>query len=189
LRDTPEKIRFTYDRFTEYLLSEELLERIRGRELAGLRDNLPGSVRMITVFGALRRTLGSLRTRVAKYPDLVRALADDERGITLVASVLATIAMDRQLANDGDRLVHQLLTKLARSNRAHAGHGRFPLIDAVHRVLLDDEYRYWLADRDAATRARHLATLYPWFAWGMRHASELTSAAAIQYLYFLWQDE
>jgi hypothetical protein len=200
LRFYDDRIRFTYDRFVEYLLARELLARIAARgksvEVAfgALRDNLDSPYRLNTVSRALRRALRQLQ-REPRYRDLVPRLArSGERGLELVVSVMGSIAM-----RSGASGLHELLARLRRdvdrASMMHAMLGRFsplgtvfPVIDAVHRLIVDEEYSLWRDDPANGDRVAHLQPLYDAFAWGLGHRSASINAAAIQYLFFLWND-
>jgi hypothetical protein len=197
------QIRFTYDRFLEYLVSERLLAQIRSsgsREdateaaVTTIHANLAGAQKLNTVFGALRRTLVRLQAEDVEYARVVERLASDERGLSLVVSVLGRIARTPIGAQpDGLTVLTSVLYAVRESIevaiRNQQPRPGFPIIDAVYRLLLDAEYRAWLHDRSAERRQQHLEVLYEFFLWGMCHADDAISSAAKQYLYFLWQHE
>lgn len=201
LRPGPQ-IRFTYDRFVEYLLSEQLLNGIRsapkkGREATAaavedIQANLAGAQKLNTVFGSLRRTLVRLLDESVEFARVIQRLAEDERGLTLVVSVLARIAMNPVGGEkDGLAIVDALLHAVtgAIDRKASDPGLRFPVIDAVYRMLLDAEYKIWLGERPKEWRREHLDRLYQFFIWGMSHRDETISSAAQQYLFFLWRDD
>ncbi len=188
------ELRFTYDRFAEFLLAATLVERFRraregereGAALRLIRANLDGALRMNIVFGALQRLLLALQNEKCDYVLILQSVAEaDPRGLGLVVSVLARTA---RASAGGIDVLARLLRKLARQARwRRNATTRFPLIDAVYRVLQNEEYRLWLKERPAAEQARHFAVLYGYFHWGMRHREGTIAATAIQYLSFLWR--
>ncbi len=190
-------VRFVYDRYAEYLLSGALIEKIYAvavhSDLAQaaflvLKANLPGAQKLDTVFGALRRTLRVLQIHctASDYATLVQRLAtDSEHGMTLVASVMAALAMSQVGGRQGIDTLSALLQTLMNDNNARPMVA-FPVIDAVYRVLLDEEYRTWLHSTPAA-QAHHLAVLDDNFVRGIASSRDEIWAATIQYLFFLWQ--
>jgi hypothetical protein len=188
------ELRFTYDRFAEFLLADTLIQRLRfGMEktpetaaIRLIRANLDGAQRMNIVFGALQRMLFLLQNEKCDYVMILQSTAEaDPRGLGLVVSVLARTARG---SAGGIDVLERLLRKLAhRSRWPSLARTTFPLIDAVYRVLQNQEYRLWLKERPPEEQARHFAVLYGWFHWGMRHREATVSATAIQYLSFLWR--
>jgi hypothetical protein len=185
------QLRFTYDRFAQYLLSNELIAHVEALVDSGatlseagvtvIRKNLPASQRMNIVFGALQRTLLLLckGCTPAQYAGVLQSIAlIDARGLNLAISVLARVGRsDHGL---------EILSKLLKCFEGGTGAPAFPLIDAVYRILQDSEYRAWLAEYEAE-RVRHLKLLYGYFQWGLSHADDRVSAVAVQYMFFLWE--
>ena len=190
------QIRFTYDRFAEFLLSNRLLQIIQERTRSGktlenaaievVTANLAAGQQMVIVFGALRRTLVALQRKSTDYAVLLEGITrSDPRSLALVTSVLARIAR----SENGIEVVGKLFKRLeSRVKLKNGQETRFPLIDVVYRMLRDEEYRYWLAEKPEKQR-RHLDLLYGYFPWGLQHPDEKVSASAIQYLFFLWRGE
>jgi hypothetical protein len=186
------QIRFTYDRFAEYLLSARFLEMIHDRAQRGgsmpavaqavVSANLTPSQRMAVVYGALQRALVSLRTK-PDYTAILRAVAAiDARGQWLVISVLARTARD---AKDGIEVLQDLLNQLGKRERKLKK--TFPVMDSVYRVLQDEDYRLWLAEQAAEVQGRHLNRLYQYFVNGFQSTDPLVSAVAVQFLFFMWR--
>ncbi len=188
------QIRFTYDRFAEFLLSSRLLERFRQAarhetsedaavQLIGV--NLEGAQRMNVVFGALQQMLLQLQKEPCDYVRVLQRCAEiDPRGLALVISVLARTARTSPAGIDA---LEKLLKNLEGKARPSRRLTRFPLIDAVYRVLCNEEYRLWLAEQPKEARSRHFKVLNGYFHWGFRHRDGTVSRAAIQYLSFLWR--
>jgi hypothetical protein len=188
------EIRFTYDRFAEFLLADALIKRFRlagprAAESAALRlikVNLAGAQRMNIVFGALQRMLLMLQNERCDYVKVLQDTAEvDPRGLGLVVSVLARTA--RASAGGIDVLARLLRALEHRARSANRVSTRFPLIDAVYRVLQNEEYRLWLKERPPAEQSRHFSVLHGYFHWGFRHREATVSATAIQYLSFFWR--
>jgi len=206
------QVRFAYDRFAQFLFAEKICEQIKKREEAGtenqldaafdiIKDNLPGAQRMTTVFGALRRVLlvlgkemspGGAGAPSQAYSDLLRRLAtESEHGLSLAVSVLARAATLGAPEGQGLEPVRELLQRFcrdidARRPRGQGGPIGFPIIDAVYRVLLDEEYRAWRQGQPAEIRQHHNETLYSFFDWGLRNRSREIAGSSVQYLFFLW---
>lgn len=190
------QIRFTYDRFAEYLLARELMKRIEQRAqsndslesatIAVISENLLSAQQMVIVFGALRRLVLAMQKRLHNYAALLVGITQsDPRALSLVTSVLARIAR----SEDGLEVTARLLKRFEKSIRLNNGtYTRFPLIDVAYRLLKDQEYRHWL-DSHPEKQGRHLGLLYSYFLWGLQHYDEKISANAIQYLFFLWRSE
>jgi hypothetical protein len=202
LRNRGGQIRFTYDRFFEYLVSERIITSIRDAAGAGsdatdaavevIKANLAGAQKLNTVFGSLRRTLVRLQREPVEFARVIQRVAEDERGLTLVVSVLARVAMNPVGKDpDGLAVIDKLLHDVTGAIDRGAGNpgSRFPVIDAVYRMLLDTEYRIWLEERPAKRQRKHLDCLHGFFVWGMSHGDEIISGAAKQYLFFLWRDD
>jgi hypothetical protein len=200
------QIRFTYDRFAEYLLAKRLWVLIHSQEKTGkslpqsaksiFKTNLPQAQRDPVVHGALRLTLslickeifGSLARKdysigVAKYVAVLKAISEiDARGQWLVSSALAQIARSK---TGGIELLQEILKQLGKG-RSSAGR-RFPVIESVYRVLKDEDYRLWLHEQKDVQQV-HLNVLYDHFVRAFQDANAAISAAAIQYVFFLWKD-
>lgn len=197
IRVDADLVRFVYDRYAEYLLSAALIEKIRAlaeqsdfaqAAFKVLQANLAGGQKLDTVFGALRRTLRLLQSHCmpSDYALLVQRLAiESEHGMALVASVMAALAMSRVGGTQGIDTLEVLAGKLIEHNDARA-RVAFPIIDAVYRVLLDEEYRTWLTSSPSVL-ARHQKVLDNVFVHGMTSSRDEIWAAAIQYIFFLWQ--
>lgn len=186
------QIRFTYDRFAEYLLSDRFLEMIQEKVEAGMSlpaateavvaANLTASQRMAVVYGALQRTLVSLKSRT-NYPSILRAVAAiDARGQWLVISVLARTARN---VDNGIGVLQDLLNQLGKRERKRQK--PFPVMDSVYRVLQDEDYRLWLAEQTAELQKQHLDLLYRYFVTGFKSTDATVSTAAAQYLFFMWR--
>jgi hypothetical protein len=186
------QIRFTYDRFAEYLLSLRFLEMIEEKITSGMDlptaaaalvlANLTPSQRMAVVYGALQRALAALSTK-PNYSSILRVVAAiDARGQWLVISVLARAARN---VENGIVLLTDLLKQL--SVRERKGQKPFPVMDSVYRVLQDDEYRIWLAEQSPDLQTKHLDLLYKYFVDGFESSDATVSAAATQYLLFMWR--
>lgn len=211
------QIRFTYDRFSEFLLSNRLLQIIQQRSVAGqtleeaaievVAANLIGSQQMAVVFGALRRTLFVLQKRSTNYSALLEGITrSDPRGLPLVTSVLTIIARNP----GGLEVIRELFKRFERPFKMKRGvqttkdnvqttksgvstlsegiTTRFPLIDVVYRMLRNEEYRLWLAEREKE-ESKHLQLLDSYFQWGFRHPDKQVSDNAVLYLYFLWRGD
>jgi Trypsin-like peptidase domain/NACHT domain len=188
------EIRFTYDRFAEFLLADALIERFRhpgsgtaeSAALRLIRLNLDGAQHMNIVLGALQRMLLMLQSERCDYVKVLQESAEgDPRGLGLVVSVLARTA---RASAGGIDVLERLLRNLERRGRsAKRVSSRFPLIDAVYRVLQNEEYRLWLKERPSDEQARHFSVLHGYFRWGFQHREATVSATAIQYLSFLWR--
>jgi hypothetical protein len=183
------QVRFFYDRFAQFLLSRELVRRIREADSGSasrsdacakvIEENLPGSQHLNVVFGALQQTLWLLgRKSQSHYILTLQKIADNKsHGLNLVISVLARTARNA----DGLRILRKLLNSFA----SHRSVASFPIIDAVFSILRDEEYRAWLSERP--DRIQHLELLYGYFYWGFCHHDDRVSTAAVQYLFFLWR--
>jgi len=196
--DSSVQIRFAYDRFAEYLFSLELQKRINSR-IANMKEdrksatvrivdlNLESSRRLNTVHGALQQiALVLLKNHPDDFAATLREIANlNSGGMSLVISVLARTA---RTSPNGINLLESLLARLKR-DEARAGNTlpAFPIIDAVYRVIRNEEYRLWLRTRKDEEQQTHLNTLYEYFRWGFQHKDETVSEAAIRYLFFLWQ--
>jgi len=191
-------IRFTYDRFAQYLLSEYLLQQIR--EQAGLSSpartiddvafdaltaNLENGRQLVTTASVLRRTLRLLQQEARDFSGLVAKVArTGEPGLALVVSVMASIA-SRSAA--GIQLVETLLERLG-SEPHESGRGEFPVVDAIYQMLLDEEYATWLEGQPEDTRTDHLRRLHTRVADCFCSANAAVSTPALQYSFFLWQN-
>lgn len=175
--------------------------------------NLPGAQHLATVFGALRRVLIELgdelapiraeptsmalaqKTDSAHAGLLCRLATTNERGLALAVSVLARLATLDTPERQGLEPVRVLFKHFADStdqrSRSVARHNRlgFPIVDAVYRILLDDEYRSWRKGQTEVVRRAHTEVLYTYFNWGIQHRRSDTSSSSAQYLFFLWQIE
>jgi len=201
LRLEGQQVRLMYDRFAEHLFAARLLRELERRQTIEAKvgiicGNLPIAQRLNTAFAALQRTLVLSRSQSVNHGELLKAVAAyDERGLALVVAALARLAMVASSANpsQGIDLLQELLSaaqrdverRLARKHRA-GDKPLFPVIDAVYRILLDQEYRNWLEEK-GSLKAVHLRVLHSFFIWGFKHAHAVISGGAIQYLYFLWQ--
>jgi hypothetical protein len=185
-------IRFTYDRFAEYLLSNRLYRLILAREKAGealpdasrsiVSKNLASSQSDPVIYGALQRTIFLLRRKSSGYVPVLRAISEiDARGQWLVISVLARTARQQ---NGGIELLAELLKKLGKG-KSYSGR-RFPVIDSVYRVLRDEDYRLWVEQQEERIRTAHLSVLYEHFIEAFQEEDPVIWAAAVQYLFFLW---
>ena len=187
------QVRFTYDRFAEYLLSNQLRSIIvdrngkhKGKTVAAaaqavIEANLDASQRMPIVYGAIQQTLALLNNET-DYAAILRAVAQiDARGQWLVISVLARTAK----SVNGIELLKSLLDELSKKNPEIGRH--FPVIEAVYRVLRDEDYRLWLDEQTLDVRKRHLEVLHGYFLAGFKSADPVVFTAAIQYLFFLWR--
>lgn len=186
------QIRFTYDRFAEYLLSLRFLQMIEEEVESGvdrpaaakavISHNLIPSQRMAVVYGALQRTLVSLQTKPA-YPSILRAVAAiNASGQWLVISVLAKTARN---AENGIEVLQDLLNQLSEPERKLEK--SFPVMDSVYRVLQDEDYRLWLAEQKSELQNKHLDLLYLYLVNGFKSPNAVVFAAAIQYLFFMWR--
>jgi Trypsin-like peptidase domain/NACHT domain len=187
------QIRFTYDRFAEYMLSKRLALMIFKREKKGeaiaaaaqavIGVNLNASQRMAIVSGAIQRTLISLKSEKSQYAEILRSVAQiDARGQWIVISVLARTAKN---VDGGIELLTSLLDELSQNDPG--SDRRFPVIDAVYRVLRDEDYRLWLDEQTSSVRERHLEVLHGYFLAGFKSDDLVVFTAAIQYLFFLWK--
>ena len=199
-------IRFTYDRFAEYLLSNRLYELTLSREKLILEeqsklprkakrpDALAEAARIIAsknlltsqnnpvVYGALQRTLFLLRRHASSYVAVLKTISEiDARGQWLVISVLARTARQQ---TGGVELMAGLLKELGKG-RSSAGK-RFPLIDSVYRVLRDEDYRLWLEEQQDALKNAHLTVLYEHFVQAFQQSDPGIWGVGVQYLFFLW---
>jgi hypothetical protein len=185
-------IRFTYDRFAEYLLSNRLYQLILAREKAGetLADaakaiaskNLASSQHNPVVYGALQRALFLLRKHSSSYVGVLRSISEiDARGQWLVISVLARSARQQ---SGGIELLAGLLKELG-NGKSRDGR-RFPVIDSVYRVLRDEDYRLWLEEQKDELKNAHLQVLYDHFVKAFQEKDPAIWAVAVQYLFFLW---
>jgi TIR domain len=185
-------IRFSYDRFAEYLLSNRLYRLILARGELG--EALPEAARAIVsknlassqndpiIYGALQRTMFLLRRKSSDYVPVLRAISEiDARGQWLVISVLARTARQQ---SGGIELLAELLKKLGKG-KSYSGR-RFPVIDSVYRVLRDEDYRLWVEEQDESLKSTHLSVLYEHFVEAFQDEDPVIWAAAVQYLYFLW---
>jgi hypothetical protein len=200
-------IRFTYDRFAEYLLSNRLCELVfrreklilgenektpvRGKRADALAEaakiiaskNLATSQNSPVVYAALQRTLFLLRKRASSYVTVLKAVSDiDARGQWLVISVLARTARQQ---SGGIELLAGLLKELGKRKSSSAR--RFPLIDSVYRVLRDEDYRLWLEEQEGQLKNAHLTVLYEHFVQSFHESDATVWAAGVQYLFFLWK--
>jgi Trypsin-like peptidase domain/NACHT domain len=193
-------INFTYDRFAEFLLSHKLKDKILNEAEASpklnfvnvatrvVSGNLESSQQTTVVWGALQQTLLLLQKQEScDYAKLLQQIAElDARGLSLVVSVLA-----RTATGGGIEVLETLLKNLEGGKKPMKGStNQFPIIDAVYRVLRNDEYRAWLADKkktESAVVQRHFDVLFGYFRWGFCHLDGTVSATAIQYLFFLWR--
>jgi hypothetical protein len=186
------QIRFTYDRFAEYLVSLRFLEMIEEKVQGGvdrpsaaeavISDNLVPSQRMAVVYGALQRTLVALKTK-PDYSAILRAVAAiNASGQWLVISVLAKTARN---ADNGIEVLQDLLNELSEPERELKK--PFPVIDSVYRVLQDEDYRLWLAEQPPKLQNTHLDLLYLYFVNGFKSLDAIVFTAAVQYLFFMWR--
>ena len=186
------QIRFSYDRFAEYLLSNRLNKKIRERSLPGqplpvlarqvVENNLFLSQRTPIIYGALQRMLFLLGPGGKTYVEILRAISEiDARGQWLVISVLARTARN---ASGGIEMLADLLKQLGRRRSRDAR--KFPLIDSVYRVMRDEDYRLWLDEQSGELRDTHLVVLRGHFVQAFRNRDRSVSSSAIQYLFFLW---
>ncbi|MGB6687504.1 MAG: TIR domain-containing protein [Terracidiphilus sp.] len=186
-------IRFTYDRFAEYLLSNRLYELILRREKSGealpeaakaiISGNLATSQHNPVVYRALQRTLFLLRKHSSSYVSVLRSISEiDARGQWLVISVLARTARKQ---SGGIELLADLLKELGKG-RSSAGR-RFPVIDSVYRVLRDEDYRLWLEEQDRPLKKAHFSVLYEHFVQAFHESDPAIWAVGVQYLFFLWK--
>lgn len=190
------QIRFTYDRFAEFLLSKRLLQMIeelsrtgKTRENAAIdviAANLIAAQQLAVAFGALRRTLLELHEGLTSYSAVLQGITqNDPRALPLVTSVLARIARRR----GGIEVVRNLFKLFERRFRMKDGTmAQFPLIDVVYRMLRNEEYRLWLEERPEEQRG-HMELLDSYFQWGFKHRDKQVSANAVLYLYFLWRGD
>jgi hypothetical protein len=207
LHHPDERIRFTYDRFTEYLLSGELVARVRAEAKRSrapvlqvaftvMRANLESPARLGTVARVLRHALRLFQFEDG-FPDLLLRLArSDERGFALVTATMGSIAKRAAFPGrkSGVETLAQLLASLQGDvDRASVwralggGRARFPIIDAIHRLLVDEDYQRWRRGQTREEHDRHLDVLHDSLVWGMLHRDATVHAAAIQYLFFLWK--
>jgi hypothetical protein len=200
-------IRFTYDRFAEYLLSNRLYDLVLQREKSILTENeklsdngrridaLAEAAKIIAfknlatsqnnpvVYASLQRTLFLLRKRASGYVAVLKAISDiDARGQWLVISVLARTARQQ---SGGIELLASLLKELGKG-KSSSGR-RFPLIDSVYRVLRDEDYRLWLEEQKDELKNTHLAVLYEHFVHAFQENDPNIRAVGVQYLFFLWK--
>jgi len=187
------QIRFTYDRFAEFLLSNHLFQLILEREKSGealpeaakaiATKNLATSQHNPVVYQGLQRTLFLLRKRSSSYVAVLKAISEiDARGQWLVISVLARTARQQ---SGGIELLADLLKELG---KGHSGEGRrFPVIDSVYRVLRDEDYRLWLEEQEEKLKNAHLSVLYQHFVEAFQESDPTIWAVGVQYLFFLWK--
>ena len=190
------QVRFTYDRFAEFLLATELIrkfhryasvERPEDAAVRLIRANLESAQQMNVVFGSLQQTLLKLQAEPCDYIRILQRIAEvDPRGLGLVISVLARTA---RTSPTGIEALGRLLKNLEGRRWIGSKVLRFPLIDAVYRVLRNEEYRLWLDERPEGEQSRHLRLFYGYFHWGFRHRDSAVSGSAIQYLSFLWRGQ
>ena len=214
LRGEEPTFRFTYDRFAEYLLSEELLRRIVEPTTDGGRPGQPlqGKDLQDRAYDAIasnldqtqrgRHTLSGPEAypppAIRQGPRIRRAgprlARKDERGLSLVVSTLASLAMRRVGDSDGLDTLEGLFRELCPdmtgwwqwlSTRRRV---IFPLVDSAHRLLLDDEYRAYRTGLADERRRAHETFLQRTIEWAFCSSDRTESAAAVQYLHFLWQD-
>jgi uncharacterized protein DUF4062/NACHT domain-containing protein len=158
-------IRFTYDRFAEYLLAKRLLllieMRAKGEETlpqaakAIFQANIPRSQHDPVVHGSLQLTCQ-----------------------WLVSSALA------RTSTGSIQLLDELLKQLGKI-RSNSGK-RFPVIDTVYRILTHRDYRLWLERQNNAIQRAHLKVLYDHFIRAFQDRDMTISAAAVQYAFSLW---
>jgi hypothetical protein len=214
LRDYGARIRFTYDRYLEYLLSTELHARIRAEarraarsvaEVAfdALRENLEVRRALPTAQRAVRRCLRLLLQEDGGVELVQRLALYGERGLTLASSVMGVIAMRQGSGiDDLEELLATLRTRMmtkqratapertagSRGSAAPAGRRPFPVIDVVYRLIADEEYEHWRVEQPPGVLERHLRLAVDTFRWGFTHPRFEIAAAATLYLYFLWKD-
>jgi hypothetical protein len=198
------RIRFTYDRFAEYLLAKRLLRLIQKRVKEGnsmplaakaiFDKNLPRAQRDPVVHGALllccilirKQIFGSLPRKEdlsgpSKYITVLKAISEiDARGQWLVSSSLPETARS---ITGGIELLKELLRQLAKG-RSIAGK-RFPVIESVYGVLKDEDYCLWLEQQAKFVKEAHSKALYDQFVGGFEDRDPAVSTAAVQYVFFL----
>jgi hypothetical protein len=198
------RIRFTYDRFAEYLLAKRLLRLIQKRDKDG--ELLPPAAKAIFNTNLLRaqrdpvvhkalllsftlirdQMFGSLRRKEdlsgpSKYVAVLKAISEiDARGQWLVSSALPEIARSK---TGGIELLQELLRQLGKG-RSSAGK-RFPVIESVYGVLKDEDYRLWLGQQTPLVQQAHSKALYDQFVSGFEDRDPAVSTAAVQYVFFL----
>jgi energy-coupling factor transporter ATP-binding protein EcfA2 len=227
------RIRFTYDRFAEYLLAKRLLLLIEEEaakpgvplEQAAksiFQANLAGAQRDPVVQEALQEALSLVReeifeepafksdpVRSDKYVAVLKAISEiDPRCQWLVVSSLTRTArantggielIEKSLnqLNNGRsitgpnfpvadwayRLPKRVLGKLGL--RSSAGK-RFPVVEAVYHLLINEDYHLWLDQQQEAIRQAHLNALYDHLVSAFQADDVQISAAAVQYVFFLW---
>lgn len=200
-------IRFTYDRFAEYLLSNRLQDLVLEREKLLLGEgekqppkakhgnalaesartivskNLASAQKDPVVYAALQRTLYLLRKRASSYVAVLKTVSEiDARGQWLVISVLARTARQQ---SGGIQLLADLLRELGKGKSSSGK--RFPLVESVYRVLRDEDYRLWLEEQDDALKNKHLSVLYQHFVHAFQEKDANVWNAGVQYLFFLWK--
>ena len=224
------RIRFTYDRFAEYLLAKRLWLLIQEKAEARVplpqaaksifQANLAGAQRDPVVHEALQETLSLVReeifeepalkndpVRSDKYVAVLKAISEiDPRCQWLVVSALTRTAR----ANTGGiELVERSLNRL---NNGHSITGpnfpvadwayrlpkrvlgqyglrskakkRFPVVEAVYNLLINEDYRLWLDQQQGALRQAHLDALYDHLVSAFQADDVQISGAAVQYVFF-----
>lgn len=173
--------------------------------------NLGRAQGLPTLLGALRRVLVVLGDRLSAgrrpahgggrrqaapigHADLLRrvAIEGEERGMALSVSVLGRLATRDTLGHEGLESLRILLQQFADdhadSARKDSGSpASFPLVDAVYRIILDEEYRAWRSGKDEQVRRRHCEVLYTYFDWGLQNVRDDIAGSTAQYLFYLWQ--
>jgi hypothetical protein len=226
------RIRFTYDRFAEYLLAKRLWLLIQEKAEAGVplshaaksifQANLAGAQRDPVVHEALQETLSLVReeifeepafkndpVRSDKYIAVLKAISEiDPRCQWLVVSALTRTArantggielIERSLnrLNNGHlitgpnfpvadwayRLPKRAMGKLGLRPSASK---RFPVVEAVYHLLINENYRLWLDQQPETVRQAHLDALYDYLVSGFQADDVPISGAAVQYVFFLW---
>jgi hypothetical protein len=156
------QIRFTYDRFGQYLLAKRLTQLIMDREKSGVP--LPDAANSIFIanVSTAQRDPAVLAVLQQTLSQLART-AQTERGVSLLRLMVEQLA--RRQPNTGDRVL---------------------TIDWVYCMLRDEDYRLWLRDREDNVRNAHLNIFYDRFTAGFRDDDPAITAASIRYVFLLW---
>jgi hypothetical protein len=202
------QIRFTYDRFLEYLLARECIREL-GQivEAQGWKDSQKQVVQFFidrldrghhlnTTWAALTQTLllihaGLLHHRAGRassrlvavdnrdFATLVKSMATSENPRLSSVVVELLTALAARFSSDLESLLTLLLSRSSDDTS-------LMLLDAAYSILTDDAHRLEAARREVAEVSRQERVLYSVFLRALEGEGRVADRA-VQYLYFLWR--